>query len=158
MGNMSDIGMPVGLTFAGRGYDDTNLLSFASAFDRAHVGRIEPPRTPELPANMWESRGGGASAQPSVTIEATAGSVTNGKVPIHIEIRTDAAEVSVTVNGVQTFGTVTPSGYVVDTDVPEFEHTRPHGEWRGGYGSVVVALARTGNAVSGGFAIVGGIA
>jgi amidase len=158
MGNMSDIGMPVGLTFAGRGYDDTNLLTFASAFDRAHSGRIEPPRTPELPAHTWVSRGSDASAQPSVTIDATSGSAVNGLIPIHVEIHTDAAEVSVTVNGIPVTGTVTESGFVVDTSVPEEEHTRLHSEWRGGYGSVVVALVRTDDVVTGAFTIVGGVA
>ncbi|MBO0981218.1 amidase, partial [Microbacterium sp. SD291] len=32
MGLMSDIGMPIGLTFAGRAYDDTRLLRLAAAF------------------------------------------------------------------------------------------------------------------------------
>jgi amidase len=158
MGNMSDIGMPVGLTFAGRGCDDTNLLSFASAFDRAHKGRIAPPRTPELRANLWVSRGSVASAQPSVSIDAAVGSATNGTIPIHIEIHTDAAEVSVSVNGIAVPGTVTESGYTVDTAVPEEEHSRLHSEWRDGYGTVVVALARTGDVVTGAFTIVGGVA
>jgi amidase len=158
MGNMSDIGMPVGLTFAGRGYDDTNLLSFASAFDRAHIGRIQPPRTPELSANEWVTRGGDGSPQPSLTLDTNAGSATNGVVPIHIEIHTDADEVSVTLNGIPVTGTATESGFVVHTTVPEEEHARLHSEWRGGYGSVVVALARSGDVVSGGFTVVGGVA
>lgn len=33
MGIMSDIGMPVGLTFAGRAYDDPALLGYAAAFE-----------------------------------------------------------------------------------------------------------------------------
>ena len=33
MGVMADIGMPVGLTFAGRAYDDSSLLRLASAFE-----------------------------------------------------------------------------------------------------------------------------
>lgn len=37
MGNMEDIGMPVGLTFAGKAYDDVALLGFAAAFE-AGVG------------------------------------------------------------------------------------------------------------------------
>jgi amidase len=53
---------------------------------------------------------------------------------------------------------VTESGFVVDTTVPEEEHTRLHSEWRGGYGSVVVALVRTGDVVTGAFTIVGGVA
>jgi amidase len=158
MGNMSDIGMPVGLTFAGRGYDDTNLLAFASAFDQAHIGRIAPPRTPELAEAVWLSRGSDAKELPSLTIDARVGRVVDGMVPIHIEIRTDAADVRVTVNGVRVTGTVTESGCVIDTTVPEVEHTRRHSEWREGYGSVVIALARTGDVVIGDFGVVGGIA
>ena len=79
-------------------------------------------------------------------------------VPLRVELMTNAAEVSVTVNGVQVQGTVTDSGYVVETSVPEIEHTRLHSEWRGGYGSVVVALAKSGNSVVGHFDVVGGVA
>jgi amidase len=48
MGVMADIGMPVGLTFAGRAYDDSNLLRFASAFESTGSKRLIPPRTPPL--------------------------------------------------------------------------------------------------------------
>lgn len=48
MGLMADIGMPVGLTFAGRAYDDSNLLRFASAFESMGSKRVIPPRTPPL--------------------------------------------------------------------------------------------------------------
>jgi amidase len=48
MGVMTDIGMPVGLTFAGRAYDDSNLLRFASAFESTGSKRVIPPRTPPL--------------------------------------------------------------------------------------------------------------
>ncbi|GAA1930727.1 amidase [Microbacterium aoyamense] len=48
MGTMDDIGMPVGLTFAGRAYDDTALLQLALAFEATGHRRTEPPRTPRL--------------------------------------------------------------------------------------------------------------
>ena len=48
MGVMSDIGMPVGLTFAGRAYDDSALLRFACAFEAIGTKRLIPPRTPPL--------------------------------------------------------------------------------------------------------------
>ncbi|UPO77393.1 amidase [Arthrobacter sp. Helios] len=65
MGTMADTGMPAGLTFAGRGWDDTALLRLAAAFEAtgfegtglgagglgtsgAHSRRTEPPRTPRL--------------------------------------------------------------------------------------------------------------
>ncbi|VXB95493.1 Amidase [Arthrobacter sp. 9V] len=48
MGTMADIGMPVGLTFAGRAYDDNALLALAAAFEATGSRRTAPPRTPAL--------------------------------------------------------------------------------------------------------------
>ncbi len=48
MGTTADIGMPVGLTFAGRAYDDTKLLTIAAAFEVTGSRRSAPPRTPRL--------------------------------------------------------------------------------------------------------------
>lgn len=48
MGTMADIGMPVGLTIAGRAYDDTALLRLALAFEQTRPRRTPPPRTPAL--------------------------------------------------------------------------------------------------------------
>jgi amidase len=50
MGLMADIGMPIGLTIAGRAYDDVRLLRIAVAMEREGVSeRHAPPRTPPLP-------------------------------------------------------------------------------------------------------------
>lgn len=51
MGLMTDIGMPIGLTFAGRAYDDSALLRLAAAFEAIGAPgdrRTPPPRTPAL--------------------------------------------------------------------------------------------------------------
>ena len=48
MGVMADIGMPVGLTFAGAAYDDTALLGYGAAFEATGNRRVPPPRTPPL--------------------------------------------------------------------------------------------------------------
>jgi amidase len=48
MGTMADIGMPVGLTFAGRAYDDVALLRYAAALESTGDRRSAPPRTPPL--------------------------------------------------------------------------------------------------------------
>jgi amidase len=48
MGTMADIGMPVGLTFAGAAYSDVELLRLATAFEAIRPRRTAPPRTPEL--------------------------------------------------------------------------------------------------------------
>lgn len=50
MGTMTDTGMPVGLTFAGRAYDDNALLALAAAFEKTGSRRTVPPRTPRLSA------------------------------------------------------------------------------------------------------------
>ena len=52
MGVMADIGMPVGLTFAGRAYDDAALLRFAAAFEATGARRTAPPRTPPLGSRL----------------------------------------------------------------------------------------------------------
>lgn len=48
MGTMADIGMPVGLTFAGRAHDDVALLRLATAFEATGTRRTPPPRTPPV--------------------------------------------------------------------------------------------------------------
>ncbi|GAA1953484.1 amidase [Nocardioides panacihumi] len=48
MGTMADTGMPVGLTIAGRAYDDTALLRLGVAVEATGTRRTEPPRTPRL--------------------------------------------------------------------------------------------------------------
>ena len=42
MGMLADIGMPAGLTFAGRGWDDVKLLQLAAAFERTGRYRVPP--------------------------------------------------------------------------------------------------------------------
>lgn len=48
MGTLAEISMPVGLTFAGRAYDDSALLALGLAFEATGQRRTEPPRTPRL--------------------------------------------------------------------------------------------------------------
>ncbi|SDS05491.1 amidase [Brevibacterium siliguriense] len=48
MGTMSDTGIPVGLTIAGRGWDDSALIEIAAAFEATGSRREAPPRTPRL--------------------------------------------------------------------------------------------------------------
>ena len=45
MGTMDDIGMPVGLTFAGRAYSDNSLIELACAFEATGRYRSLPPST-----------------------------------------------------------------------------------------------------------------
>jgi amidase len=54
MGIMADIGMPVGLTFAGAAYSDLDLLRYAAAFEAGGSGSLRrpPPTTPALTAHL----------------------------------------------------------------------------------------------------------
>ncbi len=158
MGVMSDIGMPVGLTFAGRAYDDTNLLSFAWAFDHQRNRRVVPARTPEIASMQWSKGHDDDQAEVGLLFTAVAKQPVDGWVSILVEIETSAAEVSVSVNGVPQIAERTDAGFSVEAKVSEFEHNRLHSEWRGGYGSVVVVMARTGAEVVGDYRIVGGVA
>ncbi|KLO99404.1 hypothetical protein CEK26_005351 [Fusarium fujikuroi] len=51
MGNLAEEKMPVGLSFCGRAYDDSNLLSYAFAYERATNRREIPPLAPSLPSD-----------------------------------------------------------------------------------------------------------
>jgi amidase len=48
MGTMDDIGMSVGLTFAGRAHDDATVLRLGAAFEVTGMRRSPPPRTPAV--------------------------------------------------------------------------------------------------------------
>lgn len=48
LGIMTDIGVPVGLTFGGLPYHDNELIRLAAAFESLATRRTPPPRTPPL--------------------------------------------------------------------------------------------------------------
>ncbi|KAM5362145.1 hypothetical protein ACJA88_014163 [Fusarium oxysporum] len=52
MGMVADKQMPIGLTFAGRAYDDERLLAWANAFEIKTGSRTPPPLTPSLQTDM----------------------------------------------------------------------------------------------------------
>ncbi|KAH7222659.1 amidase signature domain-containing protein [Fusarium redolens] len=51
MGNLVEEKMPVGLSFCGRAYDESNLLSYAFAYEGATKRREIPPLAPLLPSD-----------------------------------------------------------------------------------------------------------
>lgn len=71
MGTMQDTGMPMGLTFAGRAYDDAALLQLACAFQATGCYRQPPPLTPDLPAPpVILPAAAPASVPPQLTVHA----------------------------------------------------------------------------------------
>ncbi|KAL4917846.1 amidase signature domain-containing protein [Aspergillus aurantiobrunneus] len=57
MGLMEDTKMPVNLTFAGKAYDDSKLLEYVYAFERATKHRSLPPLVPALDSDIFDTRG-----------------------------------------------------------------------------------------------------
>ncbi|RSM03226.1 hypothetical protein CEP52_007560 [Fusarium oligoseptatum] len=72
MGVMSEKGVPMNLTFAGRAYDDVKLLKWANAFEAGTRHRIAPRHTPALDFDtiLMSSQGGLSTAsRPELRIE-----------------------------------------------------------------------------------------
>src|SRR5690554_5048041 len=101
MGTMADIGMPVGLTFAGRAYDDNALLRYGYAFEVSGARRTVPPRTPALPSERENTAQRGSDAAPRLVLEASATDPdAQGMVTIAITGEADAhSSVALSVNG-----------------------------------------------------------
>lgn len=169
MGIMADIGMPVGLTIAGKAYDDTRLLRFAADFDRAAKLRAAPPRTPELRDDVFaERRPFGPASLPalSVTIAAETKSLDPefDEVLARVELISDGpvdvtgATVQVHVNGTAAEISVDGSAWTARRKEPAAEHRAIHSVWRPPYGSIVTAVIRLADGRSAGaFAVAGGI-
>lgn len=169
MGIMADIGMPVGMTLAGKAYDDTRLLRFAAEFDRAARLRTPPRRTPELPEDVFAARGpakrGIATAlQVVIDAEMHALDAVFDEVVAHIKVISEepvelaGAIVQIHVNGEPAELLGSGPVYKARRAVESAEHKRIHSVWRKPYGSIVTATIRLADGRSaGGFAVTGGI-
>ncbi|RWZ50984.1 amidase [Labedella phragmitis] len=174
MGLLDDIGMPVGLTFAGRAYDDARLLALAGAFEAAADARVAPPRTPERALDVFPRAAvvppaARPAAAPVVVLDAAVEPGADGTVVVRARIEVEStsplADLVVTVDGEQV--PVNPEGdehdhrTVVDVAVPRGPevHAYLHSRWREPYGSIVVVRVRdeTGG-VEAAYSVVGGIA
>ncbi|MGE0859209.1 MAG: amidase [Gammaproteobacteria bacterium] len=170
MGLLPDIGMPIGLTFAGRAYDDSALLAYAHVFEGAGTRRAAPARTPPLAAELLLAASEAASppgardgAAPALTLAARLAPMDDdGLQTLVIEGEARAsrgvADVRVFLNGVALDLRRDGARYAALTRVPASLHTVPHSRWRRPYGSLVTALARDAQgAATAAFAVVGGI-
>ncbi|UVK37718.1 amidase [Mesorhizobium sp. AR10] len=169
MGTMADIGMPVGLTFAGKAYGDTTLLCLAGDFERSAARRTSPPRTPELPDDVFVARPGGFPPSdidvPQFTITLAAETRHTGSqdeisisLDLHGDDATDAASLKVHVNGTPVELQRSGARFSGFAFIPADEHRRLHSVWRGAYGSIVTAILRLPDGrVAGAFTVTGGI-
>jgi len=177
MGVMADIGMPVGLTFAGKAYDDVALLCLAGDYERATRHRAAPPRTPALADDVFASGEGRAKAKDRSTSEGpyaapitlalsaeTTRSSDTHEISIALEIGAgDAADgtapavVKVHVNGEPVLMQSRGNRYVGRVVVPASTHQGFHSVWRASYGSIVTAIVQLADGRSvGAYAVTGG--
>lgn len=169
MGIMADIGMPIGLTFAGRAYEDNQLLRYAYAFEQSRQRRQLPTRTPALPDEAINLEGGhGKGVEPvgdsptltwqseplppddhGTIIVRVTGSVSGGP----------AGEMRLYVNGQPLSVKRRGNAFEGQICLPMDTHRQLHSRWRGPYGSIIVALySAEGVGSIGEYKVVGGIA
>ncbi|MDX8481650.1 hypothetical protein RFN28_24785 [Mesorhizobium sp. VK24D] len=169
MGTMADIGMPVGLTFAGQAYDDVVLLALAGDYERATQRRTVPPRTPALADDVFAEGEGraGRSADEQLMLTLTAETTHAGdtdEIAITLEVdagggeEPDAAVVKLHVNGEPVTMQAGGQRYTGRVTVPASTHQGFHSVWRGSYGSIVTAIVKLADGRSAGaYVATGGI-
>ncbi|WFP74838.1 amidase [Mesorhizobium sp. WSM4906] len=167
MGTMADIGMPVGLTFAGKAYDDVALLTMAGDYERSTQRRTVPPRTPALADDVFAARGGMTSGAgdapfaPTLTAETVHAGDTD-EIAIALEIEASEAQpeavAKVHVNGEAVIMQPGGNRYTGRVEVPAPTHQGLHSVWRGSYGSIVTAVVRLADGrAAGAYVVTGGI-
>ncbi|SDR78427.1 amidase [Agrococcus carbonis] len=129
MGTMADIGMPVGLTIAGRPYEDERMLRLGLAIEALRPRRTEPPRTPALPATAWTPLAGAPEARVSLAAERVGDEVV-------VRGRATGDAIAVWIDGEQ-----------VDVEVEADAFTAR------GRGTLAVALVRAARGDAGAFAL-----
>lgn len=138
MGIMDDTGMPAGLTFAGRGWDDSALLQLACAFEATGRYRHPPPRTPDLPPLPVAK---GDTVTPSPRLTATLHPLAGGmdRLTLHWQAATRPIHLSID-------GTALPlhEGDSLTLDLPRNTHI--HSEWQPPYPPLAIALFADGTA------------
>ncbi|QND63311.1 amidase [Mesorhizobium loti] len=166
MGTMADIGMPVGLIFAGKAYNDERLLRMAGDYERSTQRRTRPPRTPELADDVFASRPARADdgKAPALTITLAAETRASGgqdEIVITLDLPREAAEaasIQVHVNGEAVAVQRSSQRFSGRALVPAAEHQRLHSVWRSPYGSIVTAVVRLEDGrTAGAYAVTGGI-
>ncbi|KAH7129256.1 amidase signature domain-containing protein [Dactylonectria macrodidyma] len=88
MGMIANKQMPVGLTFAGRAYDDENLLRWANAFEKKTNLRASPLRTPPLQTDtiVLRSNDSARASRPLLEVYECTASPANESDFLHLNI------------------------------------------------------------------------
>ncbi|TDQ84552.1 amidase [Dongia mobilis] len=159
MGIMADTGMPVGLTFAGKAYDDANLLRYAYAFEHSGQRRQAPPRTPPLPSDRMAGMGPRRATEPApLSLRASLVNASGDQADILVEGETTADNLRLFIDGLAVAPARNGASFTARLPVPLEKYCVMHSEWRQPYGSIVIALADDARHLpSGSYCVVGGI-
>lgn len=156
MGIMSDIGMPVNLTFAGRAYSDNALLAYGWAYEQVSRRRVAPATTPEL-AGLTRVGGVAGGTAPELEVDAAV-RVDGAMATIEVAVTSDAELLQVFVNGVAAPVRGAGRDVTATAVIPAAELERVHSQWREPYGAIVTVVATAAQgAVSARYVIVGGV-
>lgn len=143
MGILADIGMPVGLTFAGRAYDDTALLRLASAFEATGRYREPPPRTPDLPKIALPPMRSPSGTE-TLALSVSVTRLPDGRDRLDVTGETDAEALLMTIDGMPVTPERAGSRFRLEHMVAANRHR--HSEWREPYGHLVIAVTDNGEA------------
>lgn len=96
MGVMEDTKMPVSLTFAGKAYEDVDLLRYGFAFEAARMSRMQPPLVPALDSDSISVNKGARDRIPGARVKLGVISQSKEIGGSNVDVRVEG---SVTVNG-----------------------------------------------------------
>ncbi|ORB52738.1 amidase [Mycobacteroides saopaulense] len=149
MGTLDDIGMPVGLTILGRGYDDVRLLRLACAVEATRDRRTVPPRTPALAPIAWPAAAAADGIAPQCVLSLEESDLGDGDCTVAITLavdgmQTDAvADARLYVDGDELTLARGDDTFTATTTLRAKVSRPRHSVWRDAYGSLIVALVRT---------------
>lgn len=135
MGILEDIEMPVNLTFAGKAYDDINLLRYGYAFERTTKYRSLPSLVPELDSDRFvlgDERRNPFSEPLNIVVEKQSKKISDSEVVVQIGGSIGGAKpksLLCYVNG-QTYDAVLNDGnWSVDVRYPKSERDEDWKKW-----------------------------
>lgn len=143
MGHMADTNMPVGLTFAGRAYNDTQLLQLALAFEISGTRRMAPSRTPDLD-EVFKASGTSSEVAAAPKFSASAILLDERRVQINAEFSPEIKPASVTIDGKPVHWTTTANLHKIDHIVEYNNHH--HSEWMAPWGHILIVTFENGTA------------